>query len=235
MERVADELKLIFPLFKIGTMSSDNANSPNKIKKIIDDFSSKNINILVATQIMAKGYDFPNLSLVAVIDADAGLMGGDIRAIERTYNLLQQVSGRAGRSQQTGKVIIQTHYPNQPLIQSLKNRDRKKFIQQILAERKQFNSPPFSSLTALIISGSSKSFTESYALKLTKSLKSNEISILGPAEAPIFLLRGKYRYRILLKSKNRRKLNNFTRNLIKINPTPHNLRLMVDVDPYTFV
>jgi len=235
IERVADEIKSIFPKFKVGIMSSDNANSPNKTKKIIEDFTSKNIEILVATQIMAKGYDFPNLSLVAVIDADAGLMGGDIRAIERTYNLLQQVSGRAGRSQQAGKVFIQTHYPDQPLIQSLKNRDRKTFIDQILAERKQFNSPPFSSLTALIISGTTKSVTESYAIKLVKSMNSDEVSILGPVEAPIFLLRGKYRYRILLKSKNRRKLNNFTRNLVKANPIPSNLRLTIDVDPYTFV
>ena len=83
-----------------------------KIKELIDKFSNKEIDIIVATQIMAKGYDFPNLSLVGVIDADAGLFGGDMRAIEKTYNMLQQVSGRAGRSQQTGKVIIQTYYPD---------------------------------------------------------------------------------------------------------------------------
>ena len=137
-------------------MSSDNANTPIKIKKIIDDFSSKKINVLVATQIMAKGYHFPNLSLVGIIDADAGLMGGDIRAIEKTYNLMEQVSGRAGRSKQPGRVLIQTYFPNQPVIQALKIRDRKKFVEQSLLERKQFNMPPFSFLTAIIISGSSK-------------------------------------------------------------------------------
>ena len=91
-------------------MSSDNANTTNKIKKIITEFENKEIDILVATQIMAKGYHFPNISLVGVIDADAGLMGGDIRAVERTYNLLQQVSGRAGRSKKVGEVYIQSYY-----------------------------------------------------------------------------------------------------------------------------
>ena len=185
---------------------------------------------------MAKGYHFPNLSLVGIIDADAGLMGGDIRATERIYNLLQQVSGRAGRAKQSGEVFIQTYFPNQPAIQSLKNRNRKKFIEQSLLEREQFNVPPFSFMTAIIISGSSKASVESYSVNLAKALiPEDQISVLGPVEAPLFLLRGKYRYRLLLKGKNRRILNSFTRNLIKICPTPPNLRLTIDVDPYTFV
>jgi primosomal protein N' (replication factor Y) len=236
VERLAEEIKDFFPKYNIGIMSSDNANTPKKIKKIVDDFSSNKINILVATQIMAKGYHFPNLSLVGIIDADAGLMGGDIKAIERTYNLLQQVSGRAGRAKQSGKVLIQTYFPNQPVIQSLKNRDRKKFVEQSLLEREQFNVPPFSFLTAIIISGSSKARAESYAINLAKAYTLNDkINILGPVEAPLFLLRGQYRFRLLLKAKSRRKLNNFTRNLIKNCPTPLNLRLIVDVDPYTFI
>ena len=127
VERLAEEVKNFFPIYKIGIMSSDNANTPNKIKNIIKLFEEKKIDILVATQIMAKGYHFPNLSFVGVIDADAGLMGGDIRAIERTYNLLQQVSGRAGRTNKIGKVLIQTYYPNQPVIQSFKNRDEQDY------------------------------------------------------------------------------------------------------------
>ena len=108
VERLAEEIKIFFPNNKIDIFSSDNANTPLKIKNIINRFSEKKIDILVATQIMAKGYHFPNLSLVGVIDADAGLIGGDIKAIERTYNLLQQVSGRAGRSKKSGKVFLQT-------------------------------------------------------------------------------------------------------------------------------
>ena len=236
VERLAEEVKKIFPNYKIGIMSSDNANTPNKLKKIISDFENKKIDILVATQIMAKGYHFPNLSFVAVIDADAGLIGGDIRAIERTYNLLQQVSGRAGRTNKIGKVLIQTYYPDQPVIRSFKNRDRKSFIEQALFEREQFKIPPFSYMTAIIISSSSKVRAESYALELARGSKLDDnIELLGPVEAPLFLLRGKYRYRLLLKGNKRRILNDFTRNLIKKYPPPIYIRLVIDVDPYTFV
>ena len=235
VERLAEEIKIFFPNNKIDIFSSDNANTPLKIKNIINRFSEKKIDILVATQIMAKGYHFPNLSLVGVIDADAGLIGGDIKAIERTYNLLQQVSGRAGRSKKSGKVFLQTYFPDQPIMLCLKNRDRKKFIEHSLAERKDFNLPPFSFLTAIIISSSSKAKSESYSNSIVKSLKADkDITILGPVEAPLFLLRGQYRYRLLLKGKNRRSLNFFTQNMIKSCPPPANLRIIIDVDPYTF-
>ena len=236
VERLAEEVQSFFPKFNVSVMSSDNANTPNKIKRIVNDFENKKIDILVATQIMTKGYHFPNLSFVGVIDADAGLMGGDIRAIERTYNLLQQVSGRAGRTNKTGKVLIQTYYPEQPVIQSFQNRDRNNFIEQSLKERKEFNIPPFSYMTAIIISAASKVKAESYALELVRdSQLVNKIDFLGPVEAPLFLLRGKYRYRLLLKGDNRQILNKFTRNLIKKHPPPTNIRLIIDVDPYTFV
>ena len=235
VERLAEEIKNIFPNYSSQVMSSDNANTPNKIKKIIKDFENKKIVILVATQIMAKGYHFPDLSMVGIIDADLGLMGGDMRAVERSYNLLEQVSGRAGRSKKVGKVFIQTYYPNNPLIQSFKNRKRESFIKQTLEERKQFNIPPFSYMTAIIVSGASKLKTLDYANKLVagKNYK-KEINILGPVEAPIFLLRGRYRFRILLKGRYRKILNHFTRQLILKSPPPSTLRLTIDVDPYTF-
>ena len=236
VERLDEELKILFPTKLIGVMSSDNANTPNKIKKIIDDFESKKIDILVATQIMAKGYDFPNLSFVGVIDADTGLLGGDMRAIEKTYNLLQQVSGRAGRSQQQGKVFIQTYYPNQPVIQSLKKRDRKKFVEQSLKDREDFMIPPFGFMTALILSGSSRSKTEMYGKKITQIINIPEnIIILGPVEAPIYLLKGKYRFRILIKGNNRKILNKFTKFALKKYPIPSSIKLIIDVDPYSFM
>ena len=235
IERLAEEVSKVFPKYNVAIMSSDNANTPNKIKKIVKDFDSKKTNILVATQIMAKGYDFSNLSLVGIIDADAGLIGGDVRAIERTYNLLQQVSGRAGRSKKIGKVLLQTYFPNQPIIKSLVGRNREDFIKQILSEREQFKAPPFYFLTAIIISCASKANAKSYALNLIKNASTNSnVNILGPVESPIFLLRGLYRYRLLLKGDSRRYLNKFTRNLIKNMPPPSNLRVIIDVDPYSF-
>tara|TARA_Y100000590_G_scaffold453119_1_gene597552 strand:+ start:52 stop:2019 length:1968 start_codon:yes stop_codon:yes gene_type:complete len=236
VERLEEELKILFPSKSIQIMSSDNANTPNKIKKIISDFEDNKIDILVATQIMAKGYHFPNLSFVGVIDADTGLFGGDIRAIERTYNLLQQVSGRAGRSKKMGKVLIQTYFPDQPVIKSLKKRDRKTFIKKALKDREEFHIPPFGFMTAIIVSGSSKTKTEMYARSLTKVRSSYEnINILGPVEAPIFLLRGQYRYRLLIKANSRKLLNQYTRYLLKQYPAPSSLKLIVDVDPYSFM
>mgnify|MGYP003298669564 FL=1 len=236
VERIAEELTQSFPDKIISVMSSDLINSPKKIKELIDKFSNKEIDIIVATQIMAKGYDFPNLSLVGVIDADAGLFGGDMRAIEKTYNMLQQVSGRAGRSQQTGKVIIQTYYPEQPIIQSLQQRDRTSFIQQALLEREQFNIPPFGFMTSIIISGSSKGNVEKTSQQLVYFRKySEEFSVLGPVEAPINLLKGQFRYRILLKGKSRKNLNIFTKKMVSSVKIPSAIRVVIDVDPYTFM
>ncbi len=236
IERLEEEIKNYFPKNKIQVMSSDNANTTNKLKKIIDNFENKNIDILIATQIMAKGYHFPNLSLVGVIDADAGLIGGDLRAMERTYNLLQQVSGRAGRSKKSGKVLIQTYYPDQGLIKAFTNRDRETFVKECLKERKLFNMPPFSYMTAIIISSQSKINAKSYAnLLVSKSPVNQDIQFLGPMEAPIFLLRGKYRFRLLLKGNKRKTLNDFTRDLLMKYPPSSSVRLTVDVDPYTFM
>ena len=236
VERIAEELTQSFPDKVISVMSSDLINSPKKIKELIDKFSNKEIDIIVATQIMAKGYDFPNLSLVGVIDADAGLFGGDMRAIEKTYNMLQQVSGRAGRSQQTGNVIIQTYYPEQPIIQSLQQRDRTSFIQQALLEREQFNIPPFGFMTSIIISGSSKANVEKISQQLVYFRKySEEFSVLGPVEAPINLLKGQFRYRILLKGKSRKNLNIFTKKMVSSVKIPSAVRVVIDVDPYTFM
>jgi primosomal protein N' (replication factor Y) len=236
VERLDEELKGLFPGSNIQIMSSDNANTPKKIKKIINDFDDKKIDILVATQIMAKGYDFPNLSLVGVIDADSGLLGGDMRAIERTYNLLQQVSGRAGRSKQMGRVLIQTYFPKQPVIQSLQKRDRKTFVEESLKDRKEFSIPPFGFMTAIIISGSSKENVEMYARSIIKKSKPPKgIQVLGPVEAPIFLLRGKYRFRLLIKGSSRNLINQFTKLLFKNNPSPSTIMVIIDVDPYSFM
>ena len=236
VEGIAEELTHSFPDKVISVMSSDLINSPKKIKELIDKFSNKEIDIIVATQIMAKGYDFPNLSLVGVIDADAGLFGGDMRAIEKTYNMLQQVSGRAGRSQQTGNVIIQTYYPEQPIIQSLQQRDRTSFVQQALLEREQFNIPPFGFMTSIIISGPSKGNVEKISQQLVYFRKySEEFSVLGPVEAPINLLKGQFRYRILLKGKSRKNLNIFTKKMVSSVKIPSAVRVIIDVDPYTFM
>ena len=207
-----------------------------KILEIINRIERKKIDIMVGTQILAKGHHFPNLSLVGVIDADAGLMGGDLRASEHTYNLLQQVSGRAGRSIEVGDVYIQTYFENNPLIQSLKKHDRESFLKYTLNDRKDFNLPPFVHLISLIFSGFSKDEVFNYSKKaISKFSINNEISILGPVEAPIFLLRGRYRYRALLRCSKRKELNLYVEKWLKNIILPHSVRLITDVDPYTFM
>ena len=236
VERVAEELDYLFPKNKVSVMSSDNVNTPNKIKKFIDDIDDKKIDIIVATQIMAKGYDFPNLSFVGIIDADAGLFGGDPRAIEKTFNLLQQVGGRAGRAKKLGQVFIQTYFPNQQIIQSIKSRDRESFVNKALEERKKFGIPPFNYLTAIIISYHTKAVALKYAKNIVeKNCNYRDIKVLGPVEAPISLMRGQYRFRILLKGGSRNKLNEFTKKIIKNSNLPSGLKLIIDVDPYTFM
>ncbi len=236
VERVAEELESYFPNNNISIMSSDLMNTPKKIKDFIDNFSNKKIDIIVATQIMAKGYDFPNLSFVGVVDADAGLFGGDMRAIEKTFNLLQQVSGRAGRSKQFGKAMVQTYYPNQEIIKAIEKRDRTNFVKQALDERAAFKIPPFGFITSIIISGPSKSNVEKYSLKLSQiKPTNNDLYILGPVEAPISLLRGQYRYRLLLKGNSRLKLNNFTKKMVSSVNIPSSIKVIIDVDPYSFM
>ena len=236
VERVAEELKEFFPGKNISIMSSDNVNTPNKIKKFITDINNKNIDIIVATQIMAKGYDFPNLSLVGIVDADAGLFGGDPRAIEKTFNLLQQVGGRAGRGKKIGKVFLQTYFPDQEIIKSIQLREREAFIERALEERKNFNIPPFGFMTSIILSSHTKALVLKHASRLAqKDQNSENIKILGPVEAPISLLRGQYRYRILLKSNSRKNLNKFTKKIVEKTKLPSSVKLIIDVDPYSFM
>ncbi len=236
VERVAEELKEFFPGKNISIMSSDNVNTPNKIKKFITDINNKDIDIIVATQIMAKGYDFPNLSLVGIVDADAGLFGGDPRAIEKTFNLLQQVGGRAGRGKKIGKVFLQTYFPDQEIIKSIQLREREAFIERALEERKNFKIPPFGFMTSIILSSHTKALVLKHASRLAQQdQNSKNIKILGPVEAPMFLLRGQYRYRILLKSNSRKNLNKFTKKIVEKTKLPSSVKLIIDVDPYSFM
>ena len=236
IERIAEELKNNFPKANIEILSSENMGTYKKIIEIINRIEQKKINIMVGTQILAKGHHFPNLSLVGVIDADAGLMGGDLRASEHTYNLLQQVSGRAGRSIEVGDVYIQTYFENNPLIQSLKKHDRESFLKYTLNERKNFNLPPYVYLISLIFSGFSKDEVFNYSKETINKFPINDdISILGPVEAPIFLLRGRYRYRVLLKGNKRKELNLYVEKWLKNITLPRSMRLIIDVDPYSFM
>ena len=236
VERVAEEALNRFPNAKIEILSSDNAGSFTAVSKIIERMERKEIDILVGTQIIAKGHHFPNLTLIGIIDADLGLMGSDLRASEQTYQLLSQVAGRAGRGEKSGQVFLQTVYPENNVLQAILNNDRNSFIEFEKTTRKLLHYPPYGKLAALIVSGSNSALVERVAANLGKTAPHTEhIEVLGPAPAPLYLLKDKYRYRLLLKTSRQINIQNVIKQWLAMNKIPNSVRVEVDVDPYSFL
>lgn len=236
VERVAEEVCMRFPTAKVEILSSDNAGTFSAMSKIIAKMERREIDILVGTQIIAKGHHFPDLTLVGIVDADLGLMSSDLRAQERTYQLLSQVSGRAGRAEKNGTVYIQTLYPENNVLKSLLNNDRDSFINIEKSSRKLLNYPPYGKLAAIIISG----HNQQKALKTAASFgqtapHSAHVSVLGPAPAPMFLLRDKYRYRLLLKTERNINIQKVLREWLKMVKVPTDVTVEIDIDPYSFM
>ena len=236
VERVTEEVIKRFPYAKIEMLSSDNASSFNAISKILERMERKEIDILVGTQIIAKGHHFPDLTLVGIIDADLGLMGSDLRASEQTYQLLSQVAGRAGRGDKAGNVYLQTVYPENNVLKSLINNDRKSFIDFEKDSRRLLSYPPFGKLAAIIISGKNQKNVSKIAAQLGNIAPNNQyISVLGPAPAPLFLLRDNYRFRLLLKTTKNINIQKVLSEWIKMVNIPSSIKVEIDVDPYSFM
>jgi primosomal protein N' (replication factor Y) len=236
VERIAEEVAKSFPEAKVSLMTSDRMTTLSKASDIIDSITGGNVDIIVGTQIMAKGYHFPNLTLVGIIDADLGLEGGDLRAAERTYQLLQQVSGRAGREKEKGTVIMQSYMPENMVMQSLKSGSRNEFIQAEATSRKATNMPPYARLAAIIISGVNERETHLVAKAIVAAAPiQNSIRMLGPVPAPIYLLRGKYRFRILVHSPRNINIQAWLKSLLASLKIPTRVKVKVDIDPYSFM
>lgn len=236
VERVAEEAMNRFPKAKVEILSSDNAGSFTAVSKIIERMERKEIDILVGTQIIAKGHHFPNLTLIGIVDADLGLMGSDLRASEQTYQLLSQVAGRAGRGEKSGQVFLQTVYPENNVLQAILNNDRNSFIEFEKTTRKLLHYPPYGKLAALIVSGSNSALVERVAANLGKTAPHTEhIEVLGPAQAPLYLLKDKYRYRLLLKTSRQINIQNVIKEWLAMNKIPNSVRVEVDIDPYSFM
>ena len=194
------------------------------------------IDILIGTQILAKGHNFPSLTVVGIVDADLGLMGSDLRASERTYQLLSQVSGRAGRGEKKGVVYLQTLYPENAVLKSLLDNNRSSFIELEKQSRRLLKLPPFGKLAALIVSGDNQDMVEKTAVSLGKCAPNTDmITTLGPAPAPIFMLRGKYRFRLLLKTARTINIQEVIRTWLSRVPHSPRVRVEVDIDPYSFM
>jgi len=236
IERLEEEIRDFLPQARILALSSDTVESAKAMKKAFADIENHSVDIIIGTQMVAKGHHFPQLTLVGVIDADSGLAGGDFRAAERTFQVLHQVSGRAGREKLPGKVIIQTFMPEARVIQTILANDRNEFLAMEMRVREDNNLPPFGRMAALIISGKREPMVRNYCQALAKSAPMlNGVKILGPAPAPLTLLRGKFRYRFLVKANKSVHIQKIIREWLDSTPMPSSLRVKADVDPYSFM
>lgn len=236
VERISQEVEQLFPQARIALLSSDLLPSMAKQRAVLDQIIQGKIDIIVGTQLIAKGHHFPKLKLVGVVDGDLGLSQSDPRAGERTFQLISQVAGRAGREKEQGYAFIQTYMPEHPLMQAIVNADRDGFLKAEIKSRKKGGLPPFGRLAALIISSGDVKSAHRHALHLVnKAPKASRIKILGPAEAPIHQLRGRYRYRILLLTDKKMDLQAFIQHWLSlVGAESHEIQVRIDIDPYSF-
>ena len=236
VERLEQEAAELFPGARILVLSSDLVDTMERLRQELDDVAQGRFDIVVGTQLVAKGHHFPKLNLVGVVDADLGLANGDPRAAERTFQLLHQVVGRAGREKGRGYGYLQTHQPEHPVIRALIAQDREAFYSAEIAVREATHYPPVGRLASLLISGADKHATEAYARKIAAvSPIHDEVRVLGPAEAPLAVVRGRYRFRLLVKSPRGFDLSAYLREWLAAVPKAKGtLKLEVDVDPQSF-
>ncbi len=236
VERLEQEAAELFPGARILVLSSDLVDTMERLRQELDDVAQGRFDIVIGTQLVAKGHHFPKLNLVGIVDADLGLANGDPRAAERTFQLLHQVVGRAGREEGRGYGYLQTHQPEHPVMRALIAQDREAFYAAEIEVREKTGYPPFGRLASLLISGGDKHATESYARKIAAvSPIHDQVRVLGPAEAPLAVVRGRYRFRVLVKSPRNFDLSAYLREWLAAVPKAKGtLKLEVDVDPQSF-
>lgn len=235
IERVAEEAAARWPDARVRAVASDTLDRPSAIAELIEDILDKRIDILVGTQVLAKGHHFPGLTLVGVVDADLGLSGWDLRAAERTHQLMHQVAGRAGRAEKPGKVLLQTHDPKHPVMEALLSGDGGAFVASEIETRQALAMPPFGRLTALILSGPDEAAVVAAGRQLAAAApRADKVEILGPAPAFMALLRGRHRHRLLLRTPRNMAPQPYVSAWLKGVKMPSSVRVQIDVDPYSF-
>jgi primosomal protein N' (replication factor Y) len=236
VERIADEVASVLPEARVAIVTSDTLNTPDRIAEFIASAEARLIDVIVGTQLVTKGYHFPELTLVGVVDADLGLEGGDLRAGERTYQQVAQVAGRAGRAAKPGEVLIQTRAPDAPVIDALAKGDRDAFYSAETASRRAAGAPPFGRWAAIIVSSEDEAEAREAARAIGGARPQlKDAAILGPAPAPLSLLRGRYRYRLLVNARRSVELQRILRAWLEPLRFPPGVRIGIDVDPYSFV
>lgn len=234
IERIAEEILRLFPQNKIALFSKDQITSSKVSQALLKQVENNEIEILIGTQIITKGYHFPNLTLVGVVDADLGLVGNDFRSSERTFQLLNQVGGRAGREHKIGKVIFQTYYPNNIVLNTLKQNQADQFVQQELANRKQAHMPPFAKMAAIIVVDKDELKAIKASQEIVACAPHSSARILGPAKATMYKLSGRYRYRILITADRKFNLQKYLKVWLSAINISSSSKIKVDIDPQNF-
>lgn len=236
VERIADEVAERLPEARVFVATSDTLNSPGRAADFVAQVESGAVDVIVGTQLVTKGFHFPELTLVGVVDADLGLEGGDLRAAERTYQQIAQVAGRAGRGAKPGEVLIQTRHPEAPVIAALTAGDRDAFYAAETEARRMAGAPPFGRWAAIVVSSEDESEARDAAHRIGRAKPVlPEATIYGPAPAPLSLLRGRYRYRLLVNARRSAQLQDIIRAWLGPIEHPAGVRVGVDIDPYSFV
>ncbi|MBS0550196.1 MAG: primosomal protein N' [Proteobacteria bacterium] len=235
VERLAEEALELFPEARLELFTSDSLMNRTEAAAAVDRMIAGEIDILIGTQMAAKGHHFPGLTLVAVVDADLGLNGGDLRAAERTFQMLYQVAGRAGREDRPGRAFVQTYQPEHAVMQALVSGDRDRFVSAELADRELAGMPPYGRLASLILSGPDPAALDNVCAALARNAPHRDgVTILGPSVAPMALLRGRHRRRFLLKTSRDVAVQPLLHAWLEKIGLPGSVRLQVDVDPYSF-
>ena len=236
VERIADEVAQLFPEARTAIVTSDTIWSPLRAAEFVGVMESGAIDIVIGTQLVTKGYHFPNLTLVGVVDADLGLAGGDLRAAERSFQQIQQVAGRAGRGDKPGRVFVQTHDPQAPVIAALVKGDIEGFFAAETDSRRDAAMPPFGRLAAIIVSAEDAGEAETIARRIGQAAPEVEgMAVFGPAPAPLAMLRGRHRQRLLVHAKRSLDVQDVIRDWLADIEWRAKVRVSVDVDPYSFL
>jgi primosomal protein N' (replication factor Y) len=238
VERIAEEVRERFPAARLALLSSDLIPGLTELREIIKKIEDGEVEILIGTQIVAKGHHFPDLATVGIVDGDLGLaQGADPRAGERTFQLLHQVTGRAGRTFANGRGLVQTHMPEHPVMAAIIEGDRAAFLEREIQIRQSAMLPPYGRLAALIVSAKLKEAAEHVARDIAqRAPPSARIQILGPAEAPLSVIRGRFRWRLLVKAPREIDIQAYLHAWLEALPQfKGDIRLTVDIDPYNFL
>ncbi|UAK23406.1 primosomal protein N' [Sphingomonas nostoxanthinifaciens] len=236
VERIADEVAALFPAARTAIVTSDTLWSPAKTAEFVGRMEAGDIDVVIGTQLVTKGYHFPNLTLVGVVDADLGLSGGDLRAAERSFQQIAQVAGRAGRGAKPGRVLVQTHEPGAPVIQALVSGDADSFYAAETEARRSANAPPFGRFAAIIVSSENLDEAVATARSIGRAAPQVEgMHVYGPAPAPLAMLRGRHRQRLLVHARRALDVQDVIRGWLGELDWPRGARVAVDVDPYSFL